>query len=505
MAASGSSTDRYLDPPVEGNFTNHGATASGSLRVERDLSSSSRLGVIFRHGSSQFLVPNENIQQEAGQRQDRNSRENAAQFSIQRIFSSSMVGDIRGMARDVSAKLWSNPESTPIAASQDRGFREFYLNGTLSWHRGVHEWKAGGDMNTGTVREDFAYTITDEDDFDSGVPLDFTFAGRGHDREQALFIQDQIRRGSWTVNAGLRWDHYSLVVDDNAFSPRLAVAWSWPGKELVLRASYDRAFQTPAIENLLLASTDQFERLGTETARLPVPTSHGDFFEAGVSKGLAARARLDVTGFNRRMTDVADDDLLLNTGVSFPIAFLRANIYGAEAKLELRQSSKLFGFLGYSYLHGVGELPVTGGLFLGEDIEQLESTEHFALTQDQRHTIRGRVTYQFSPSAWVAIAGSYGSGLPFEDFQGTPEEAIGQFGQQVVNRVNFETGRVRPNAAVDVASGITLTKSAKQTLRLQAEVRNLTNRFDVINFAGLFSGTALAAPRTFAVRLRYDR
>ena len=272
----------------------------------------------------------------------------------------------------------------------------------------------------------------------------------------------------------------------------------------MLRAAYDRAFQTPAIENLLLASTDEFERLGTETARLPVPTSHGDFFEAGLSKAIAGRARIDVTGFNRRMTDVADDDLLLNTGVSFPIAFRRANIYGAEAKLEFRQWNKLFGFVGYSYLHGVGELPVTGGLFLGEDTGQLESTEQFPLTQDQRHTIRGRATYQFSPSAWVAIAASYGSGLPFENFDGTPEDAAEQFGQAVVDRVNFETGRVRPNASVDVATGITLTKSAKHALRLQAEVRNLTNRFDVINFAGLFSGTALAVPRTLAVRLRYD-
>jgi len=41
-------------------------------------------------------------------------------------------------------------------------------------------------------------------------------------------------------------------------------------------------------------------------------------------------------------------------------------------------------------------------------------------------------------------------------------------------------------------------------VRVQIEVRNLTNRFDVINFAGLFSGTAIAAPRSAAVRLRYD-
>ncbi|HEU4939031.1 MAG TPA: TonB-dependent receptor [Vicinamibacterales bacterium] len=503
VTAAAATTDRYLDPPVADNFTNQASTASASMRFEGNVSPSSRVGVILRHASSRFLVPNENIQQEAGQRQDRNGRENAAQFSIQRIFSSSMVGDIRGMVRDVSAKLWSNPQSTPIAASQDRGFREVYLNGSMSGHRGVHEWKVGADMSAGTAREEFSYTITDVNEFDSDVPTAFAFDDRRPDREQALFVQDQIRSGRWTVNVGLRWDHYSLVVEDNALSPRLAVAWS-AGPDLVFRASYDRVFQTPAIENLLLASTDEFERLGAEGARLPVPTSRGNFFEAGVSKALGGRVRIDVAGYDRRISDMADDDLLLNTGVSFPIAFRYGRVYGAETKLDLRQWKNLSASLGYSLMRGIGELPVTGGLFLGDDTEGLDSTEDFPLTQDQRHTIRARATYQVSPSAWVAAVGSYGSGLPFEDFEGTPEEAAEQFGRDVLDRVNFETGRVRPNASLDIASGVTIAKSAKHVVRLQAEVRNLTNRFDVINFAGLFSGTALAAPRSVAIRVRYD-
>jgi len=70
--------------------------------------------------------------------------------------------------------------------------------------------------------------------------------------------------------------------------------------------------------------------------------------------------------------------------------------------------------------------------------------------------------------------------------------------------VNFETGRVRPSAALDVSGGVVASKSAKHALRVQAEVRNVTNRFDVINFAGLFSGTAIAAPRSFSMKLRLD-
>ena len=54
--------------------------------------------------------------------------------------------------------------------------------------------------------------------------VDFTFADRQTDREQALFAQDTIRLGNLTASAGLRWDRYDFVVEDSAFSPRLGVA-----------------------------------------------------------------------------------------------------------------------------------------------------------------------------------------------------------------------------------------------------------------------------------------
>ena len=505
ITAGAAHTDRFLDPPVQENFTNRGSTSNASLRFERDFTPVDRFGVILRHGQAEFLVPNEHVQQEAGQRQDRSSTENAAQLSVQRILSPTMVADVRAMVRDVSAALWSNAAATPVAAFQDRGFREVYVKGALAAHAGVHELKAGVDVIAGRIREDFAYRITDPGLFDDDTPPAFTFAGRHSDREQAVFLQDQLRMGRWTVNAGLRWDHYALLVNDHAFSPRFAAAWSWPSADLVLRASYDRVFQTPAIENLLLASSETVEGLGTEVVRLPVPPSRGDFYEAGMSKVLGGRMRIDASVFSRRMDNVADDDLLLNTGVSFPVAFQHAEINGAEVKLDLRSWKNISGGLGYSCLRGVGELPITGGLFLGDEgLEQLASQEQFPLTQDQRHTLRGRVMYQFSPSGWIAVAGSFGSGLPFEDFDDTPQEAVEQFGQRVVDRVNFETGRVRPSASFDVSAGLTVARWSKRTLGVQAEVRNLSNRLDVINFAGLFSGTALAAPRSAAVRLRAE-
>lgn len=504
VSAGIAATDRYLDPPVEDNFSNRGTTSHFAARVERDFTYFDRLGVILRRGGARFLVPNERVQQAAGQRQDRDSRETAGQVSYQRIVSARVLADLRGMARDLSAGLWSNAASTPIYAAQDRGFRELYLKGAVSGHIGRHEWKAGADVNLASIRERFGYRIADPSQFDDDTPPFFSFNDTRPGREQALFVQDQVRLGAWTVNAGIRWDRYRLVVDDRAVSPRLGVAWSWPAADLVLRASYDRAFQTPAVENLLLASSPAVDALSDQVLRLPVQPSRGDFYDAGLSKSLFGRTRLDVNHFRRRMSHVADDDLLFNTGVGFPISFQTALVTGTEVKLDVPRWGTFSGFVSYANMHGIGELPITGGLFLGDEATTLlGATDRFPVSQDQRHTVRARVSDQVTSSIWVALAASYGSGLPVE-FAEDPDGAVERYGSRIVNRVDFEAERIRPSFSLDASAGLVLARAKARNLRLQIDVRNLTDRLDVINFAGLFSGTALAAPRSVAVRLRAE-
>jgi hypothetical protein len=74
--------------------------------------------------------------------------------------------------------------------------------------------------------------------------------------------------------------------------------------------------------------------------------------------------------------------------------------------------------------------------------------------------------------------------------------------QNILDQVNFETGRVRSAWTFDLSAGWRVAKVRGGDVQLQADVRNFTNTLRVINFSGVFSGTALAAPRTFAVRVR---
>jgi outer membrane receptor for Fe3+-dicitrate len=498
----GATTERYLNPPVVQNFTNTGTTGSFSLRYERDLSDDDRVTISVTHELSRFEVPNELVQQLAGQRQDRGIFETMGIISYQHIFSPNVVGELRLMSRDDSDYLNSNPLSTPIIAFQNRGFRETYLKGSLTIHKGINEWKAGFEGDANHLYESFSDVITDFTQFDPGTPASFQFLGRHWDLEQSAYVQDQISLGKWTINAGVRWDHYELIARKEALSPRIGVARYIKSADVVLHASYDRVFQTPAFENILVSSSPQVESLNPNFLRLPVPPSLGNYYEVGVTKGFFQKLRLDVNVFDRRVNNYSDDDQLLNTAVSFPISFAKARLYGTEAKLDLPHWGRLSGYASYSYIVGSAYFPVTGGLFLGQDVAgTLSGVGRFWDSQDQRNTVRARYRYEVTKRVWAAIAGEYGSGLPVA-FDGTYADAVAEYGQAVVNRVNLAHGRVRPSLSIDASVGADLMKTEKLKMSVQADVQDLNDRLNVIDFAGLFSGNAIAPSRSYAVRLK---
>ncbi len=397
VTAAGAMTARYLSPPVPDNFTNNATTGDFSGLYERDFSPSDRLSLMFRHELARFEVPNEYVQQSAGQRQDGDIFENMGMFSYQHLFSANTVGNFGGMFRDNSNSLSSNLLSTPIIAFQRNHFSEAYFKGTVSIHRGRHEWKVGVESDNLFLHERFADIITDPSQFDPGTPTRFGFSGNRPDLEQSAFVQDLVRLGAWTLSAGLRWDHYQLVVNQNAVSPRLGVSRYFAKQELLIHASYDRVFQTPFFENILLASSPDVVVLNPDILRLPVEPSHGNYYEVGLTKGLFGQLRLDVNYYRRNLNNFADDNLLLNTPIAFPIAFRKANIYGAEGRVALPNWGRFSGFVSYSYMVGSAYFPVTGGLFLGSDatnaLTQLGG--RFWVSQDQRNTVRTRFRYQF--------------------------------------------------------------------------------------------------------------
>jgi hypothetical protein len=503
ISGDGFHTDRYLDPPVLANYTNRSNAGGVSASYERDFLDRNRLRLSLTHDAVRFLVPNELVQQLAGQRQDVTNVETSGQVYFQHTISPDLFLSISGSIRDATATLASNRMSSPIVVAQDRGYREGYGRGDLAGHHGHHDWKLGVDSTFSPVHEQLQYTITDPKQFDSRTQQHLEFSDQRWDIEPSSYAQDQIHIRNWNISAGLRFDRYGFIVHESALSPRFGLSRYLPSLNLLIHASFDRVFQTPAVENLLLASSRRLDSVNPVVVRLPVRPARANYYEVGVTKAFRGRLRLDANVFRRDFRNYSDDDVLLDTGVSFPIAFSKARIVGEELRLELPHLGRFSGYLSYANQSGIGQGPITGGLLLGSEAgSRLNDTTRFAVSQDQHNTARGRMRFQAVRRLWLALGGQYGSGLPADVGGADPNFLLAQYGAAILDHVNLDRGRVLPSFSVDAAAGLELYQKETRSASLQIYAANLADRVNVINFASLFSGTAVAPPRSFSVRLK---
>jgi hypothetical protein len=544
VSGSGNMTDHYLNPVVPENYTNNGTTGSFSGNYERDLTAKDRLTSIVSHELARYAIPNELVQQNGawlpnsnnnvgcppippdqepsdcvyipgGQLQTGDNFETMGSVVYQHIFSSDAIGWLRGMARDNSNDFYSNPASWPLIATQHNYFNEIYFNGSVAIHHGRNEWKVGVESDNTFLHENFSYVMPYCENlsnpqcpitlgiFDAGATT-FAFTGSRPDLEQAAYVEDLIRLGNWTADVGLRWDHYQLLLNQNAVSPRVAISRYFPTRSLNIHASYDRIFQTPSFENILLSSSPEAESLDTSApaVQLPVQPSHGNYYELGLTQALFNRLRVDANMFRRDVNNYADDSQILSTGISFPIAFRKAIIYGAEGKLEIPHWGPFSGYASYSYIVGNAWYPVTGGLFLGDDATSAvtQLTGHFPDSQDQRQTIRVRGRYQLTRRSWIALGCDYNSGLPFQPDL-TPEQYATEYGQVVIDHLNFDRDRILPYFTQNLSVGADVYNRKNLTVRFQGDVANVSNTLEVIDFGGLFSGNAIGPGRQYTFRL----
>jgi hypothetical protein len=509
ITGDGFHSARYLDPPVLQNYTNVGNAGGLSAFYERDFANGDRVFLTFAQNAVRFEVPNELIQQTAGQLQNSEQKETSGQIRYTHAFSADILLSAAGSVRDASATLNSNPASTPINVSQDRGYREGYARADLAGHHGRNDWKVGVDGIASSVNEYLTYHITNSTFYEPGTLLAprFPFSEQKWDLEPSAYAEDQLHLGKWNVSAGLRFDHYGFVVDESAWSPRVGVSRFISSLNLVLHGSYDRVFQTPAMENLLLASSSWAGSLSTLVVKIPVQPARANYYELGFTKSIAGKLRVDGNVFRRDFRNYPDDDVLLNTGISFPIAFASAEIHGEEIQIAIPRWGKFSASLSYSNQTGIGQGPITGGLFLGSDAQGIPDTSKFPVSQDQRNSLRARVRYQATERLWFATSAEYGSGLP-TDLSGKPNPSqiaflLQQYGAAILNEVNFDALRVHPNFSLDVAAGATLYHKEGRDLSCEIEGHNLTDKVNVLNFASLFSGTAAGTPASVSARLRF--
>ena len=414
---------------------------------------------------------------------------------------------------------------------------------------GRNNVKFGGSIGATRLHEQFTFGITDPTDgafagedggFDPALaPFDLTNGGTplAYDqsftvKQQAAYVQDDIRAGNVTMNVGVRLDHYDGLSTSTLVQPRLGVSYLVPRSGTVLRASYGRTMETPYNENLLLSAGYGLNGLFGDGR--PVPPGQRHQVEVGIQQAVGRWVVVDFGYFNKHTDNGYDFGVLFDTPIAFPVAWDHSRLDGFTGRINLVEHGGFSAFVVMAHTNAIFSPPGVGGILLEE------ATGDFRIDHDQKFNATTNLQYVFDKrlGAWGALSWRYDSGLvagavaSLEDalaLTGDQQAAIGFFcGGQMATRdapltsdacttSNYGATRFRipaegtaddvtnpprvaPRHLFDLGVGVdNLLHTDRAKVRVRFSVINLTNKDALYNFLSTFSGTHFVTPRAYQV------
>jgi hypothetical protein len=249
----------------------------------------------------------------------------------------------------------------------------------------------------------------------SPTSFDYLFRGNADIKEAALYAQDDLTVGNWTVNLGVREDLYRGFTSSNMTEPRLGAAYHIKRTNTVVNFFYARAMETPFNENLIIASTGCSNPViaalvpppGVTCTPGPLAPGVQNSFHAGLQQAFGRYLVLSGDYQWVYTSNAFDFGVVGASPIYFPIEWQKSK----EPGFVIRATVPNFhGVAGYTTLGhvaarffapqaaGIPIIPPFTGVFRIDHDESVNSTTH--------------IQYQPSPKwPWIGFNWRYDSGL----------------------------------------------------------------------------------------------
>lgn len=517
LAIAVSRSDRFLDPVDPRDFHNRGGVFNLFLRGDWHPTGTDVVLFSGAVDGTDFQVPNSLEQQLAGQRQRQELRDDSVSLNWQHLWSADVLSNLAYFRRFYRSELFGSGFDTPLFAMQDRHHVRQGLLGSVSLSYHGHTIKAGAEADLISLQEFFTFLITDPQ---AAVRLGVSPAALAFTAQNPFVFFDRKQRGqvSWyvqdsfsliknlTLSAGLRYDHSNLLASSRQFSPRVGAVYYFEATKTAIRASFNRLYMPPQVENLLLASSAQAQQL-SPFAGSGGPGGASIFpervsaSEVGVAQDIARFLRLNVAYWWKSFRNFDDPNVFFSTTIVFPNSVARGTAQGTDVRLDFPERHGWSGYINYSnsVIRQIG--PINGGLFLTSDVIEIGPGTRFTPDHDQRNAGSFAATYSHARSGlWTSFSGIYESGVPIEV---DPDRLQGLQSLPGADLVDLGRGRVKPWAVFGLSSGLDLSRDARVAVSLQLDIQNLFNSRFVYNFGNPFSGTHFGYPRLWSGRLKF--
>jgi hypothetical protein len=607
ISVSGLNTSRFLDPPEFTLMHDKGNQENVFDRVDYQFSSKDSIHVNLGFTRSWFQNPNSFDSQTASAWNglvaangglDPNGvpvgptdqRSQIKTFNIApswtRLISNTTVFTLGTYVRRDHYNYY--PSANPFAdlapdlqaetVGQDRTLTNAGIRPEVSYVKGIHNVKVGAVYQHTFLNENDSLGIVDPGfndptsaSFDPVLaPFDLTrgggiFAFHGHTdvKELALYIQDSITKGNWSLNLGIRGDLYNGLTTHREAEPRLGVAYNVKPSNTILRVSYARVLETPFNENLILSSVGCDNAvlnplLGcTSTGLTPLASGWRNEFHAGVEQAFGKYLVFSGEYIWKYTHNAYDFSILGATPITFPVAWDRSKIPGFAGRVSVPNYHGFTALMVFSsvaaryftpQVSGAGATPsAPAGVFRIDHDEKFNQTTHLQYQLGKRGPwvgfnwrydsglVAGAVPFATDSSTPVDLSGlspdqqfqaglfcgsarplppSAGNitGTPLGSSLGTNLCPASQFGSSLISIPAAGTEnddknppRIAQRSLFDLSVGHdNLFHGDKYKWSAQLTAINLANRVALYNFLSTFSGTHYVTPRTITGQIGFN-
>jgi hypothetical protein len=602
IAVNGLNSGRFLDPPEVTVMHAKGNEENAFDRVDYKFSDADSLHLNLGFTRSWFQNPNsfdnlnvgvtappDNALGLTGLVGPTDQRSQIKTFNIApawtRLLSSSAVFTLGAFVRRDEYNYY--PSKNPFAdlvpglqletVSQYRTLTNAGLRADISYVKGIHNLKAGATYQQTPLTENDRLGLVDPAFLDSLgcldengnptgppctdlAPFDLTRPGaglfrfRGHTdvKELALYVQDTISKGPWSLNVGIRGDLYNGLAAAREAEPRLGLAYNIKRSNTVLRASYARILETPFNENLVVSSTGCASAaiaalIDPSGQCLSAPSSPGfrNEFHTGLQQAFGKYLVFSGEYIWKYTHNAYDFSILGNTPIFFPISWHNSKITGFAGRVSVPNYHGFTALVVFSgvaarffdpQVGGLGIDPTATGAFRIDHDEKFNQTTHMQYQPWRRGPwvgfnwrydsglVAGAVPFATDPNGSVDLAGSgltpdqeFQAGLFCGNIHATPTVGLpdscpaAQFGSTLVQVPapgteddDHNPPRIAPRHLFDLAVGHdNIFHGDKYKWSAQVTIINLTNKTALYNFLSTFSGTHYVSPRAVTAQIGF--
>ncbi len=426
-------SNRFLDSPEFVNLHDNGNSFSVFNRSDYSLTGKDALHLNFSIARNKFEIANTYDQQALGQDQRQRVKSINIAPGYVHIFSNTTVLTVNPYFRLDQINYY--PSANPFAdqtqtISQQRRLANAGIKADVSYVKGIHNIKFGGQFQHTFLNEGFQFGITDPEfnapcfdadgnavsgticgagttpnadflpgllafDLTRGGSL-FRFNGRADIKQEAAFVQDALNfKNGLTLSLGLRFDNYNGLSRGKAFQPRLGASYLFKPTNTVLRASYTRNFETPYNENLIFSNAAGANGFADgafgDVSTAPLQPGRRNQFNVGIQQGIGKYIVADIDYFNKFTRNAYDFNVLLNTPITFPISWDKSKIDGVSLRVNLTNYKGISAFFTAGHTRARFFPPESGGLFFNSDLP----TGVFRIDHDQAFQQTTQVQYEF--------------------------------------------------------------------------------------------------------------